>query len=180
MRLSEVSWPAFRLKINPPEWEGDILVYKNHYLDKDSGNEYTHTKVVDSKKQGLPDNLGLRRLKLEKLGYPLFKIKYIANSIDELLQSNYKYYYWIDSKGRVFKHSGTERWLLKPYKVKHHFPAKTLGTIFEVEGIPQRFYTTYNLAQVHQQVYAGILSNNHKYLLYGVYLQPFTPTWRKI
>lgn len=102
MHLTEATYPLFKLLDTPPIWEDDLLVYKNTYMHKDTGNEYTHVRVVDGKVPG--DTLGRRRLFLEGKGFATFQPKAAAFFLHDFIKLAAKGHYFIDNAGKVFKH----------------------------------------------------------------------------
>jgi hypothetical protein len=102
MNLNEITFPVYRLINKSPEWKNDLLVYSNTYMEVDTANEYTHTKVVDGKVPG--DTLSRRRLYLASKKVPLYPLKKAAFFLHDFIKLAGNGYYFIDSAGKVFNY----------------------------------------------------------------------------
>lgn len=177
MNLTDIVFPVFKLLNKPPEWENDLLVYKNTYMHKDTCNEYTYVRVVDGKVPG--DTLGRRRLFLEGKGFATFTPKAAAFFLHDFIKLASKGHYFIDSTGKVFKHKKSVKCHLIFRKIKQVLPSSTTGSLVEVDGLPQRFKT---LKHYHNEIglYAGLLKYQGTYLFYGIYPEKYKDTWRMV
>jgi hypothetical protein len=177
MNLTDITYPLFRLNKEKPEWENDLLVYKNTYLHRDTGNEYTHTKVIDGKVPG--DTLSRRRLFLEGKGFALFSPAYAAFFLHDFIKLSGQGHWFIDSAGQLFKHKKSLRCPLIFRKVTRVIPTDSMGSILEIQGIPQRVKSLKSYSNC-TGLYAGLLKYMGTYLFYGIYPEKYKDTWRMV
>jgi len=177
MNLTDIHFPVHRLLNHAPEWENDQLVYKNTYMHIDTANEYTHVKVVDAKVPG--ETLARRRLHLESTGVLLYPLKKTAFFLHDFIKLAGGGYHFIDSSGKVFKYKKHLKCRLVFKRVTRVISSASMGSILEVEGMPQRFKTMQSF-QHHHGLWAGLLKYQGSWLYFGVYNQQYRDTWRMI
>ena len=154
-----------------------VLYYSNTYRNIDDNTLSTNIKLIDDKNIK-EDTLSRRRLKMKSEGaplYPLSKAVFFLGDFIKLAQSGY---WFIDVYGNIFTYKKSIRAKLVFRKVRKVIPAKSMGSIIEVEGIAHRFKTLRVIKE--SQRYAGILQYNRINILYGLYDQPYKESWRMI
>lgn len=177
MNLTDIRFPVFRLLNKPPEWNNDLLVYANTYMEVDTANEYTHTKVVDGKVPG--ETLSRRRLYLTNKNVALYPLKKAAFFLHDFIKLASSSHYFIDSEGKVFKYKKQTSCKLIFRKLTRVIPSESSGSIIEVQGMPQRFKTLVNI-QSHYGLWAGLLRYKGTWLFFGVYPEQYRDTRRMI
>ena len=154
-----------------------VLYYSNTYRNIDDNTLSTNIKLIDDKNIK-EDTLSRRRLKMKSEGaplYPLSKAVFFLGDFIKLAQSGY---WFIDVYGNIFTYKKNIRAKLVFRKVRKVIPAKSMGSIIEVDGIAPRFKTLRVVKE--SQRYAGILQYNGINILYGLYDQPYKESWRMI
>ena len=178
MQLTEIHFPVFRLLKQRPQTVADMSMYENTYLDLNTANEYTHSKIIDDTSIDKPD-LATRRLHLESRGYKLYPLKLCAFFLHDFLKLAGHGYWFIDSSGKIFKYRKTRSVPLRFYKVSKVIPSPSMGSIIEVEGIPSRYKTMTFLHDSYNK-WAGFLWVDGAPLFYGVFDQQYRNTHRMI
>jgi hypothetical protein len=177
MNLSEISWPVFRLTERPPEVEGPVTYYVTESLDQDSNTLRKRIRLVDDRT--VPgDYIGTRRLAMKASGAPMYSIRKAIYFLGDLIKLSKSTTWFIDNTGKVFQYQKTTRAKLTCHRVTKLMPAKGMGVVVEVQGIPTRFKALY--APLEGQIYAGILHNGLGSILYGFYYEPFKPSTRLV
>lgn len=176
--LKEVSFPVYRISRNRPQNENGVLYYKNTYRHIDTNEIYSVVKILDDQTLKEP-NLGRRRLHLDGLGVPLYRLRKAIYYYGDFLRAAKSGYWFIDSSGQVFQYTKTLRAKARCHKIKRIIsPKDSMGSIVEVEGIPERFRTIYMAPKGHR--YACLLHLGQSRIYYGSFEQPFKETWRMI
>lgn len=176
IQLKDLVFPVFRLSERRPDIIDQVILYKSEYADIDSAEETANYRVVDDKSIDKP-TLGLRRLALigKTKIYPIGSAIYFLMDIIKIAKPNT---WFIDSEGRLFQHKKSYRAKLQTFKIKQVLPAEGIGCVIELENIPQRFKSM-RMPETYE-LYAGVLTYNHGYMLYGYYEQPIKTTWRSV
>ena len=176
IQLKDLVFPVFRLNEKKPETIDQVILYKSQYADIDSAEETANYRVVDDKSIDKP-TLGLRRLAL--IGktnlFPIGSAIYFLMDIIKIAKPNT---WFIDSIGQLFQHKKSYRAKLQTFRIKQILPAEGLGCVIELENISQRFKAM-RMPESYE-LYAGIITYNHGYMLYGYYEEPIKTTWRLI
>lgn len=176
MRLEEIDWPVFKLGINKPIVENNIVYYTSEYYVKDTQEFKTSIRVIDNRNLAYA-TLGLRRLILRNTEKNLYPIKTAIYFIGDLIKLAKPNVWFIDNLGRFFQYKKTKRVKLVCYKIKTILPNKGLGSILELENHTQRYKCMFS---PRTQRYVGLLHINNGYVLYGLYDEPFKSTYRAI
>jgi hypothetical protein len=170
MKLSEIHWPVFSLgKITPLKEEGVIFTLRM------LGNNKI-LRIIDDTSIDKP-SLALRRVELLSKGVTLFPIKRAFYFLGDFVKVSKPNVWFIDSSGRLFKHTKTRLVKLRAKKITKVI--KHVGSIsIEVDGIPHRFSSLY--PPDPKQKYAGIAYMDGMRFLYGYYEEAFKDTHRKV
>lgn len=177
MKLEQIAWPVFRLGEKQPESKDNIVYYATEYSDLDTSEHTATLRIVDDKSIDYP-TLSRRRLKLLTDGAPLFPIRQALYFLGDLLKVAKATTWFIDSNGAIFQHKKTTRAKLIVRKIKNVFPTQGLGSVIELEGIPQRFKTVFKPSPEMQ--YAALLQSGLTYIFYGLYADKPPESWRLI
>lgn len=179
MKLSEISFPVFRLTNRKPEFTDGIWYYVSESFNSDTAEYSVSVRVVDD--NTLPyDSLSRRRLALKgqesvKL-YPLRKAVYFLADLVKLAKSGY---WWVDSLGKVFEYKKSTRAKLRFYKIENIFPLNGMGAVIAVEGHSARFKVLYRPNPSVR--YAGVIEGKiGEVFLYGLYDDKQPDSWRMI
>ena len=175
MHLREIAYPVFRLGTSKPEVDDRVLYYL-YTREEDEGIRY-ELKIVDDPKLQQP-TLALRRLHLRNMGVPLSKIHHAIFFLGDLIKLATPTTWFIDSNGRLFNYTKTNRANLKFYKIAKKIPISTGGVIIEAEGINTRFKALYMPST--DMTYVGILHCGMTLVLYGFYTEKHQDTWRRV
>jgi hypothetical protein len=177
MRLEQIVWPVFRLGEREPQQDGDIVYYATEYTDLDT-HEHTGTlRIVDDKSIDR-DTLSRRRLELLVNNIPLFPIRQAIYFLGDLIKLAKSSTWFIDSSGALFQYKKSKRAKLLVRKITKILPTAGLGVVLELEGIPQRFKTTFKPdADVE---YAAVLQSGMSYIFYGLYNTKPQESWRLV
>lgn len=174
--LEEIVYPVFFLGAEQPKFIDGVAFYARRYIDEDR-NETGSISIIDDK--NIPAlTLAKRRLKLLAMEVKLKKLGKATFFLGDLLKLTKPALWFIDSSGKVFRHTKSKRAKLEFKKIKQLHVIPTGGAIIEVEGIPSRFKSLY-APQLGEQ-YAGVLKLGMQYILYGVYDTKHQDTWRMI
>ena len=177
MNLMEIVWPVFRVSEHKPLVSDGVIYYKSEYSDKGDDSVINNVRIVDNK--NIPkDTLGKRRLELLAHDVPLQFIGRAVYFLGDLVKLAKPTTWFIDNSGALFQHKKTNTALLKCYRISKTMPTNGLGTVIEVEGLPNRFKTVFKPRA--DQYYAGILCMGASRIFYGYYSDPFKDTWRKV
>ncbi len=176
IKLSEISWPVFKLGEHRPEQRDGRVFYLAEYSDKDTNEYFENIRLIDDKSITKP-TLGLRRLVLRNQA-TLHRIGTAIYSLVDLVKLAKHTTWFIDNSGAVFQHKKCTRAKLQTRRIKQVLPAAGLGCVLEIEGLSQRFKSM--LRPSVEQQWAGLLEVSGGYLLYGFYDQPIKPTWRLV
>ena len=154
-----------------------VLYYSNTYKNIEDNTLSTNIKLIDDKniKEG---TLSRRRLKMRSEGAPMYPLNKAIFFLGDFIKMAAAGYWFIDVYGNLFTYKKSIRAKLVFKKVKKIIPAKSMGSIIEVEGVPNRFKTLHVIKE--SQRYAGILQHNGINILYGLYDQPYKESWRMI
>lgn len=177
MNLQEISWPVFRLGERQPLIDGDIIYYINESVNTDTNIIKTRVRFVDDKSIDKP-SVGARRLVMKKQGAPMFTITKAVYFIGDLIKLSKTTTWFIDNAGHTFQYKKAMRAKLTCHKVRQVLPAKGMGAVVELEGVPSRFKILY--APSASQGYAGILHLGLGNIIYGFYEEPFKATTRAV
>lgn len=177
MNLEAIVWPVFRLGEKEPCRDDGMVFYSTEYNNLENQNATVTLRVVDDRTINKP-TLAKRRLQLLQEGVQLFPIKQAVYFLSELLKLAKTTTWFIDSIGQVFQYKKTRRAKLISRKIKNILPTNGLGAVVEVEGIPQRFKTTFKPSA--DVTYAHILKLGLTYILYGLYVDKPKESWRLI
>ena len=177
MRLEQIVWPVFRLGEREPQQDGDVVYYATEYSDLDT-QEHTGTlRIVDDKGLEYP-TLSRRRLQLAVDNAPLFPIRQAIYFLGDLIKLAKSSTWFVDSSGALFQYKKSQRAKLLVRKITRILPTTGLGVVLELEGIPQRFKTTFKPdADVS---YAAVLQSGLAYIFYGLYVDPPKESWRLV
>ena len=177
MNLTEIQWPVFRLGEHKPTEHEGVVFYSKEYAFIDSDESKIGFRIVDDKNlEG--DTLGSRRLKLRIAEENIFPIRAAIYFLADLIKLAKQTTWFIDNAGKVFQYKKSTRAKLTAHKITKIFPGEGMGSIIEVQGIPQRFKSMYHPKS--EQAYAGILRWGLGYMLYGFYTEPFKPSYRNV
>lgn len=170
MKITEISWPVYKLKDTRPQEEDGVIFYFH------SSSEKNILYIIDDK--SIPgDTLALRRLQLKAKEAPLFKIKYSLFFLADLIKLAKKGTWFIDSTGKVFQYTKTVRAALSFHKISNVI--RDIGcTLIEVEGSIIRHKSLFPPSNT--QKYAGILTMGRIQILYGFYEEKQKTTYRKV
>ncbi len=178
--LAEIAYPVFKLGIDKPITSNGLVYYYYENIEEDQDGELieqTQYRLVDDK--NLPfSSLAMRRLAAKQNNAKLFKIKIAIFFLGDLVKIAKPNMWFIDSNGKLFKYQKTTRALLKFYRINLSIPISTGGSIIGVEGTATRFKTLFSPDR--DKKYAGIIHVGKSLILYGVYSEKYTDTWRKV
>jgi hypothetical protein len=176
MKLNEISFPVYRLGKRKPIMEEGVSFYLS-MKELDDGKIVYFPSVIDDLK--IPGgSLGIRRMKLLNSGEKLFRLKYAAFFISDMLKLSNGATWFIDTNGKIFEYKKTKRVPLIFRKIVNVERIRTGGAIIQVEGISTRFKSLYSPKIEHR--YAGLLQVSGGYLLYGFYDTLYDKTTRSI
>lgn len=178
MRLEDIVWPVFELGRIDLKTKDQLSYIEIEYQNNET-EEYTSTKYIIDDKSISGSTLGKRRLIMKDSGkitlMPINRCIYFLADMIKLARAGI---WFIDNSGAVFQYKKTTRAKLTCHKLKNIIPGSHLGVTIEVEGIHQRFKLLYKPTSDYQ--YVGLLYFNHSYILYGMYITPFKPSYRKL
>jgi hypothetical protein len=141
-------------------------------------NEVTsNIKLVDDSNLNIT-GLANRRLRMKALGAPLYPLRIAIFFMGDFLKLAKSNYWFIDSNGTVFNYKKSVRAKLVFRRIKRVIPARSTGSIIEVEGIPERFKTVFIVRE--SMKYAGILEYRGVSIFYGIYDKQYKDSWRMI
>ncbi len=177
MNLSEISFPVFRLNTNKPEKGLGLVYYMSESFNLDTAELKTRVRIVDD--TNLEDStLSRRRLRLKAAGAPTYPLKRCVFFLADLVKMSGKHW-WIDSMGKVFFYKKSTRAKLRSYKIEQVLPAKGMGAIIQIKGIPQRFKVLYRPDESIK--YATLVENwVGGRFLYGLTEEQHAESWRLI
>lgn len=177
MKLEEIHWPVFLLKGEEPYISNGISMYGSALYDTELNKEVYKFKVIDDK--NIPGNtLGERRLQMSMRKIPLYNLKKAVYSLGDLLRISSNPNLWlIDSIGTLFKYKKSVRAPLTCHKIVKVLRNSKGMCIIELEGIHERFKI---MNDIKECKYAGLITINKRYILYGLYEIPFKRTYRKV
>ncbi len=166
MKLSEISFPVFRLNIDKPSTNLGVVYYVRESVNLDSAKYTRRVRIVDD--TSAPGNtLSRRRLSLKAQGAPLYSIKRAVFFLADLVKLSSLKHWWIDSQGKIFQYKKSTRAKLRSYKIEKIIPLNGIGAIIEVRGVPQRFKVLFKPPENVR--YATIAESGISYrLLYGL------------
>lgn len=153
------------------------MYYSNTYKNVDDNTFSTNIKLIDDKNIQ-EDTLSRRRLKMKSEGAPLYPLTKAIFFLGDFIRMAASGYWFIDKYGKIFTYKKETRAKLIFKKVTKVIPAKSMGSIIEVEGVPSRFKTLHVVRESER--YAALLQYNGMYILYGLYDQPYKESWRMI
>lgn len=177
MNLEQIVWPVYRLSEKEPQRDNGITYYATEYSDLDTSEHTATFRIVDDLGVDAP-TLSRRRLKLMVADVPLFPIRQAIYFLGDLLKLAKASTWFIDSSGQLFQHKKSTRAKLLIKQIKNVFPTTGLGAVIELEGIPQRFKTTFKPSPDMQ--YAALLQVGLTYIFYGMYADKPAETWRLV
>lgn len=171
MKLTEISWPVYKLGERRPSKDGDVLFYARHYKDK------VEVDIIDD--VSIPGNtLGKRRLWLSNDNIQLFKIRTALFFLGDFLRVCKPGIWFIDSMGTIFTYTKTKTVPLITRKITKVIRS-TGSTLLEVEGLEHRMRCLF--PPLDTQKYASVLKlSAHSYILYGFSDKNNGPTTRKV
>jgi hypothetical protein len=178
MKLSEISFPVFRLTNKKPVEVDGVLCYITESFNMDTAEFSSRVSIIDDKT--LPyDSLSRRRLALKGIPsvnlYPLRRAVYFISDLIKLTKTGY---WWIDSSGNIFEYKKSKVGKLTFHKIEKVIPIPGMGAIIDVENIPSRFKVLFQPSDDIQ--YAGILSDGiGTKFIYGLYSEKPEDTIRK-
>lgn len=175
--MSQISFPVYRLQNKKPNIENGVISYSTIYKEIDTGMIHKSTRIVDD--INIPFNtLSRRRLELLEKDAILYKPKKVAYFLGDFIRLAKAGCWFIDSTGYLFKYTKTIKARLIFRKIVKVIPSNGLGSIIEVEGLPQRFKTMYIISA--NDKYVGLLKYNGIHILYGTFDKLYKESWRKI
>lgn len=175
--LSQVSFPVYRLTKNKPLIQDGIVYYYNEYFNIDTAESHKVVSIIDD--TNIPENsLSRRRLRAKALGAPLYPVRKAIFFLGDFIRMAKSGYWFIDSNGKLFTYTKSTRTRLTFKRITKVIPSKSTGSLIEVEGIPHRFKTLYEVRSTMR--FAGILQYGFTYILYGVYDRKYRDSWRLI
>ena len=176
MKLTEISFPVYKLGKRKPMIEEGVTFYLNK-TEKEDGTLVYFPQIIDD--INIPGiSLARRRLKLYERGEKLYRLKYAIFFISDLLKFTKGATWFIDSKGKSFEYVKRKRVPLVFKRIKEIIPIKNGGVIIEVKDIPYRFKSLFK--PLIEQKYVGLLYVDHGYILYGFYDKLYDKTTRMI
>jgi hypothetical protein len=179
MNLSELVFPVYLLKKDKPAEDLGIIFYgKETYTEDEEGGIITtpSLQVIDDITiKG--DTLAARRLRLKALGVPLFRLSKAIFFLGDFIKVSSPTQWFIDSNGKTFTHTKSTRASLVCKQITNMFPIPSGGAIIEVEHM-QRYKVLHTPDP--KLKWAGILTQGHTQILYGLYEEQFDETWRMI
>lgn len=178
MKLEDIVWPVFDLGCIDLKTSNGLVYYEIEYINKETLDIGITKYIIDDKNiQG--STLGKRRMHIiQAEGKVIAPIKRGVYFLADLIKLARAKVWFIDNTGTVFQYKKTIRAKLTCHKLKNIIPGHNVGVIVEVEGIPQRFKLLYR--PTSEYTYVGLLYYNHSYILYGMYMKPFEPSYRKL
>lgn len=176
MKLSDISFPVYKLGKRKPMSEEGLVYYLNR-MEKEDGTLVYIPSIIDDLniKEA---SLARRRLKLLEKGEKLFKLKYAIFFISDMLKFTKGATWFIDSKGKTFEYIKKRRVPLIFKKIKKIIPNNVGGVIIEVHDIPYRFKSLFRPSI--EQKFVGLLIVSGGYILYGFYDKLYSKTTRMI
>lgn len=177
MNLEKIVWPVFRLSERKPFIDSGVVYYATEYTDLDTHLHTGTLRIVDDRNIEKP-TLSRRRLELlaqEVKLFPIYKAIYFLSDLLKLAKATT---WFIDSAGTLFQYEKTKRAKLIVRKITKVLPTEGLGSVIELEGIPQRFKTTFKPDADAE--YGAVLQNGLSYILYGIYNEKPRESWRLI
>lgn len=178
MKLSEISFPVFRLNTQKPSVEEGVLYYMTESFNKDTAEFKSRIRIVDD--TTLPfETLSRRRLQLKAAGAPVYPLKRAVFYLADLVKLSSQKHWWIDSAGKIFQYIKTGRAKLTSHKIAKILPLKGMGYVIDIEGISQRFKVLYKPAESYK--YATIINGGiNLRFLYGLTEEKHQDSWRVI
>ncbi len=168
MRLSEISFPVYKLAPRLPSVVGSLVFYATRKKDS-----YKIEIIDDTSLEG---SFGQRRTKLLYKALEgelkLFKINTAVYFLGDLIKLATPDMYFLDSAGKIFKYTKSRSVPLVYKKIVNI--TKVIGaSLIEVEGINSRFMCLF--PPMDNQKYAAIIKESlGSYILYG-----FSEEWQK-
>lgn len=176
MKLEDISFPVYKLGKNKPITEEGVTFYLSSY-EKEDGTIIYFPSIIDDK--NIPGaTLGIRRMKLLEKREKLFKLKFAAFFLGDVLKLTTGNTWFIDCLGTLFEYKKTKRVPLIFKKIVSVEKIPTGGALIRVEGIPHKFKALFS--PMLEQKYAGILCVSGGYILYGFYDTLYDKTYRMI
>jgi hypothetical protein len=179
MNLSELNFPVYLLKKSKPSEDLGITFYgKETYTEDEEGGI-----IITPSLQVVDDitiegaTLAARRLRLKVMGVPLFKLKRAFFFLGDFIKVSSPQQWFIDSSGKIFTHTKSTRAILSCKEITNIFPIPSGGGIIEV-GHAQRYKVLHTPDP--KLKWAGVLTQGHQQILYGLYEEQFDETWRLI
>ena len=168
MKLSDLAFPLYLLRTNPPLEVEDSLIYI------DSKNT---VHVVDDKSiEG--DTLSIRRLRMNMEGVKLFPLKLAIFFLGDFIKCAKPGQWFIDSNGKSFSYTKTRLVPLVFKEISKVLPSG-FSAIIEAKGIAGRHLSLYPPREGEN--FAGFLQiKPHTYVLYGFFREKHKDTRKKI
>jgi hypothetical protein len=168
MKLSEISFPVFRLTNRKPDEIDGVVFYQTESFNADTAQLTTRIRIIDDKT--LPfDHLSRRRLALKGIPsvslYPINKAVYFLADLIKLAKNGY---WWIDSLGRTFEYKKHKFGKVTFHKIEAAYALPGMGAVIALEGVPNRFKVLFRPSELVR--YGGILHiGPGERILYGLY-----------
>ncbi len=112
------------------------------------------------------------------MGVKLKKLNNAVFFLGDLIKLATPKLWFIDNKGLIFQYTKSRKIRLQFKKIKAIHPIKAGGAVIEVYGIASRFKCLY--IPTKGETFAGILMDGLSPILYGLYTEQHTDTWRMI
>ena len=177
MNLETIAWPVFRLGEKQPQCDAGVVYYATEYADIDTHEHICSLRIVDDQNIDKP-TLSRRRLELLVQGTKLFPITKAIYFLGDLLKLAKATTWFIDSNGIIFQYKKSRRAKLLVRKIAKVLPTEGMGSVIELEGIPNRFKTAFKPDADAE--YAAVLKIGVSYIFYGMYGYKPKESWRSV
>lgn len=181
MKLSEITYPVFRLSMEEPQRQDGVLFYlREGTIETEEGlkTEWRMRIVDDTTLTG--STLARRRLMIHSNGGKLFRLNRGIFFLGDLIKIAVPKLWFIDSVGQIFRYTKNTRARLTYHKVTKVLHVIGGGAIIEVEGIPNRMKALFMPRVDTDNLHAGVLLMGMSPILYGFYDKKYPDSWRMV
>lgn len=172
----EIVYPVFKIGEEVPSFENGVCFYLRQYKLEDNQVRNDLLLIDDTNIPG--DTLAKRRLRLTAKKVHLKKLSKAVFFLGDLIKLADRKSWFIDSSGNVFQYKKQKTVKLLFKRITKLITLNSGGAIIQLEGMVTRFKTLYTPKD--SEVYAGVLVDGMTSILYGVYTELHTDTWRMI
>lgn len=166
--FSSVKFPVFLIRSHYKLYAEDNIDYIETY----------HNKYIIDNKNLTGDTLGVRRLKLKDLEFPLYPLAKSINTPEELIFQKPSKQKYIDSTGYIFTHKKTKMHPIVCLEIIEKIPIEGKGYLIRLRTCQTTFLVSRDA--IRGKRFARILKTNFGHFLYSLETDWMKDTLKKI